>query len=60
MRFGDVREVQGRPLPHTWSMETLNKPGHTTTMVLEEMEFDAEFEDSLFSLTNLKRSEAVR
>ena len=60
MQFEDVREVQGRPLPHKWVMSTLDKPGNETRFTIEEIEFDQELGDSVFSLANLKRSEAVR
>jgi outer membrane lipoprotein-sorting protein len=60
MIFSDVRDVQGRPLPHRWHMETKEKPDHTTSIVLEEMVFDEKLGDEIFSLTNLKRAEAAR
>ena len=60
MQFSDVREVQGRPLPHKWVMHTLDKPGNETRFTIDEIEFDAKLDDSLFSLAHLKRAEAVR
>jgi outer membrane lipoprotein-sorting protein len=60
MRFTDVRDVQGRPLPHVWEMEIFDKKGHITRIEIEEAKFDEPIEESIFTLTNLKRAEAVR
>jgi outer membrane lipoprotein-sorting protein len=60
MRFSEVREVQGRPLPHLWVATPLDKEGHTTRVEVMEMLFDEPLDDSLFTLANLKRAEAVR
>ena len=60
LRFTDVRMVQGRPVPHSWRMESLDKPGQTTEFTLEEIQFDVDFEDDIFTQANLKRAEAVR
>jgi outer membrane lipoprotein-sorting protein len=60
LRFLDVRETQGRPLPHVWEMIPLDKEGHSTRVELEEVELDRPLPDSLFSQENLRRSEASR
>lgn len=60
MRFSEVRDVQGRPLPHVWLMETFEKPDHITRIEIQEMKFDEPIDDSIFSMANLKRGEAVR
>jgi outer membrane lipoprotein-sorting protein len=60
MRFSDVRRVDGRNVPHQWTMEPLDKPGHTTAMTLNEIAFDRDLKDSIFTQSNLKRSEAAR
>jgi outer membrane lipoprotein-sorting protein len=60
LRFSDVRDVQGRPLPHTWEMTPLDKPGHTTKVVLEEATLDQTLDDKIFTQENLRRSEAAR
>jgi outer membrane lipoprotein-sorting protein len=60
MRYSDVRMVQGRPLPHTWEIESLDKPGSKTRVVLEEIVFDRPMPDELFTQKNLERAEAVR
>jgi outer membrane lipoprotein-sorting protein len=60
MHFSDVREVQGRPFPHRWVMLVLDDPGKSTSFEIDEIRFDDELPDSLFSLATLKRAEAVR
>jgi hypothetical protein len=60
MRFSDVRAVQNRPLPHVWEMYTYEKKDHLTKIVIETAVFDEPIEESIFTLKNLKRAEAVR
>ena len=60
LRFSDVREVQGRPLPHEWDMTPLDKPGHSTRVTLEEVKLDQKLSDEIFTQSNLRNSEAAR
>lgn len=60
LHFSEFRDVQGRPMPHRWRMEPLDKPGHQTEFRLEEIRFDLEFEEDIFTQAHLKRAEAVR
>jgi outer membrane lipoprotein-sorting protein len=60
LRFSDVRDVQGRPLPHMWEMTPLDKPGHSTRVVLEEAALDQKLDDEIFTQANLRRSEGAR
>jgi outer membrane lipoprotein-sorting protein len=60
MLLDDVREVQGRPLPHFWEMTPEHKPGHKTSFRIEEVQFDEPMGDDLFTQENLRRAEAVR
>jgi hypothetical protein len=60
LRFSDVRSVQGRPLPHTWEMIPLDKPGHSTRVSLEEVALDQKLDDQIFTQKNLRSSEAAR
>ena len=60
MRFSDVRDVKGRPMPHLWVMEPLDKPGHETRIRLDEIYLDDPLDDAIFTQSNLKRAEAVR
>ena len=56
LRFEDVREVDGRNVPHKWTLTPLDKPGHRTTIDVETMRYDLEIEDSVFTTRNLKRA----
>jgi hypothetical protein len=58
--FDDIREVQGRPLPHLWEMIPEDKPGHRTVVRLDEALFDEPMDDELFTQEHLRRAEAVR
>ena len=60
LRFSDVRDVNGRPLPHVWLMLPADKPGHSTKVVLEEAAFDVLIDPETFTQQNLRRSEASR
>lgn len=58
MRFSDVREVDGRYVPHRWQLTPLDKPGHETVMVVNEIRYDLEIAESVFTTRNLKRGRA--
>ena len=60
MKLSEIHDVQGRPLPHLWEMIPHDKPGHTTTMRIEEAVFDEPMEDRLFSQEHLRRAEGLR
>jgi outer membrane lipoprotein-sorting protein len=53
MRFSEIREVQGRPYPHRWSLVPLDKEGHETLIEIEEIRFDQEFDERIFSKRHL-------
>jgi outer membrane lipoprotein-sorting protein len=57
IRFSEIREVQGRPYPHRWSLVPLDKEGHETLIEIEEIRFDERFDDGIFSKRNLTRRE---
>jgi outer membrane lipoprotein-sorting protein len=60
LRFSDIHEVQGRPLPHAWEMVPMDKPGHSTRVTLEEVKLDQVLADDIFTQSNLRKSEAAR
>lgn len=60
LSFSDVREVQGRPVPHQYRMVPVDKPGNTTELTVHEVIYDEKMSDSLFTKKHLKRAEAVR
>lgn len=55
MRFSDFRQLGERYVPHVWTMTPLDKPGHTTTIEVVQIEFDLEIDPNVFTTRNLKR-----
>ena len=55
MQFEEIREVDGRWLPHVWRMTPENKKGHQTTIEIKDMDFDAEIEEDVFTKRNLRK-----
>ena len=60
MSFSDIREVQGRPMPHFWEIVPVDKPGQSTSMTIESVELDQAFDDGIFTQQNLRRAERAR
>lgn len=56
LRFDRIREVQGRPYPHRWSMVPLEKPGHETLVEVESIRFDEPIDETVFTKRNLRRT----
>ena len=56
LRFTEIREVDGRQVPHRWSLTPLDKTGHETVIRVEEIRYDLDIEESVFTTRNLKRS----
>ena len=54
LRFGDIREVQGRRFPFRWVMRPLDKEGHETRIEVEEIRFDEPFDEAIFTTRHLK------
>jgi outer membrane lipoprotein-sorting protein len=57
MRFGDIREVQGRHFPYHWAMTPLDKQGYETTITIDVIRFNEHFDEEIFTTRNLKRSD---
>jgi len=55
MRFADIRAVEGRHVPFSWSMKPLHKEGHETRIQLGEIRFDVAIDDSVFTTRHLKK-----
>jgi outer membrane lipoprotein-sorting protein len=53
--FEDIREVGGRHVPHHWEVMPHGKEGHSTLIEISEFRFDEEFDDDIFTTSNLKR-----
>jgi outer membrane lipoprotein-sorting protein len=56
MQFSDVRAVGERRVPFRWSMTPLDKEGHSTTIEIESIVFDAEIEPAIFTKRNLRKA----
>jgi len=56
MQFSDIREVGERRVPYHWSMIPLDKEGHSTTIEIESIVFDAEIDPSVFTKRNLRKA----
>lgn len=57
MRFSNFRKIDNRFVPHLWSMTPLDKPGHSTSIEIKEIQFDLEMKANIFTTRNLKRKE---
>lgn len=55
LRFSDYREMGGRLVPAMQEMIPENKPGESTRIVYEELDFHVTHREGTFSLTNLRR-----
>ncbi len=55
MEFSDVREVQGRQVPHRMRVQPEDSPGESTTLEYRELEFDLEVDDVIFTRRGLRR-----
>jgi len=55
--FDQIRTVQGRPYPHHWAMLPLDKEGHETSIQIDVIRFNEEFDDGIFTKRNLSRRE---
>ena len=55
MRFADIRAVEGRHVPFSWSMTPLDKQGHETRIQIGEIRFDIDIDDSVFTTRHLKQ-----
>jgi len=55
LTFSDLKDYDGRLLPSHLEMNTLNKPGHSTHITYETLEFDPDnIPDNVFTLRNLQ------
>jgi outer membrane lipoprotein-sorting protein len=54
LRYEDIRNVSGRYFPHVWILEHPADKSREARIEVEQVRFDADFEDSVFTTTNLK------
>lgn len=55
MTFSDVREVEGRQVPHRMEVQPEDKPGESTTLEYSALEFDLDVDDAIFTRRGLRR-----
>lgn len=53
MTLSNIKYMHDRNYPAYWKMETLNRPGRYTEMVIEDIKFNVTLPNSIFSLKNL-------
>ena len=56
MDFKDIKDVGGKPIPHTMELIPMDKKGEKTAMQYESLEFDVDVDSSLFSKQGLRRA----
>jgi outer membrane lipoprotein-sorting protein len=55
MSFGAIREIGGRLMPGTMTLTPEDKPGEMTRITYEDLDFESEVPESMFSLQALKK-----
>ena len=55
MEFKNVMQLGGRRIPSTMIVTPADKPGEHTEVIYNEIEFNVDLDESLFSLRNLKK-----
>lgn len=55
LTYSDIREMGGRRLPVEMRVVPEDKPGEYTEIIYDEIEFDLDLSDDLFSLRNLQK-----
>jgi hypothetical protein len=53
LRFDEVREVQGRAVPHRWTLTRPDAPERESRIELREIRFDPAFDDEIFTTRQL-------
>lgn len=58
MQFSDIRDVDGRPVPHKMELRPMTgkSTGESTTMVYDALKFDIEVSDDTFTNRGLRRA----
>ncbi len=56
MRFDDVQQIDGRPVPMRMTLTPQDDPGHRTELRYLELHLNAKVPDSMFSLSRLEQN----
>jgi hypothetical protein len=55
MEFSEPREISGLLIPSRMEMIPINKEGHKTVIIYDELQFDPpEIDESIFTMRNLR------
>ena len=60
MTFGDIKDVDGKPVPHTMVLRPMDKSNESTTVIYEDLKFDIDVDDKLFTKRGLRRAAKKR
>ncbi len=55
MTFSEVREVDGRQVPHRMEVRPEDRPSESTTLNYESLSFDVDIDESIFTRRGLRR-----
>ena len=55
LSFEAVKEMDGRRIPSRWVIQPLGKPGRSTVLEIEDIDFDAAIAETTFARANLSR-----
>jgi len=53
LRFDEVRETEGRAVPHRWTLSRADAPARESRIELAEIRFDPPFDDAIFTTRQL-------
>ena len=53
--YSDVKNFHGKVIPSRWEMHNKKKEGHSTTIIINDIEFDVNIPDRIFSFRELER-----
>jgi len=54
LRFGDIRDVGGRHVPHRWTATASGEKQRQSVLEIRELRFEPGFDDAIFSTRNLR------
>lgn len=60
MTFSNIETVDGRPIPMRMELRPMNKKNESTTMIYEDLDFDVEVNDRIFTKQGLRRAARKR
>ncbi len=55
LKLSDVKTMDGRKIPTLYEMTPVGKQGHKTLLIIKNIRFNQKFDESLFSMRNLRK-----